>query len=44
MKDQCALLTLPRSTMYYENVPISEKNELIMRVMDWIFTANPFYG
>ncbi|MDR1080178.1 MAG: IS3 family transposase [Deltaproteobacteria bacterium] len=47
IKDQCDLLSIPRSTLYYKNVPISDKNELIMRVMrvmDRIFTANPFYG
>jgi putative transposase len=44
MKDQCDLLSLPRSTLYYKNVPTSETNELIMRVTDRIFTANPYYG
>jgi putative transposase len=44
IRDQCDLLSLPRSTLYYENVPTSAINELIMRVLDRIFTANPSYG
>src|SRR5204863_5090210 len=41
---QCELLGLPRSGYYYEPVPESEENLLLMRLLDEQYTRTPFYG
>ena len=41
---QCELLGLARSSYYYEPVPASEENLLLMRVLDEQYTRTPFYG
>jgi len=41
---QCELLGLARSTYYYEPVPESEENLLLMRLLDEQYTRTPFYG
>jgi putative transposase len=41
---QCQLLSVPRSTFYYEPVKENETNLLIMREIDRIFTEHPYYG
>ena len=41
---QCELLGLPRSSYYYEPVPESEENLLLMRLLDEQYTRTPFYG
>lgn len=41
---QCELLGLARSSYYYEPVPISEAEQLLMRKIDEIYTELPFYG
>lgn len=41
---QCELLGLARSSYYYEPLPISEENLLLMRLLDEQYTRTPFYG
>jgi len=41
---QCALLDLSRSGIYYKPVPLSAKDLELMRQMDEIHLAYPFYG
>ena len=41
---QCALLGLPRSTLYYEPRPESAENLKLMRLIDEQFLRRPFYG
>ncbi len=41
---QCELLGLACSSYYYEPVPISEENLLLMRLLDEQYTRTPFYG
>jgi putative transposase len=38
------LLGLNRSSLYYEPVPISEKDIILMRLLDEQYTRTPFYG
>lgn len=41
---QCALLSLQRSALYYKPRPRDERDQLIKRRIDEIYTACPFYG
>ena len=41
---QCALLSLPRSALYYKPRPRDERDLLIQRRIDEIYTDCPFYG
>ncbi len=41
---QCQLLDVSRSGLYYKPVPESEENLSIMRLMDEQYLATPFYG
>jgi putative transposase len=41
---QCALLKVPRSTVYYRPKPIGDKTLSLMRRIDEIYTKWPFYG
>jgi len=41
---QCELLGLARSSYYYEPVPESEEDLLLMRLLDEQYTHTPFYG
>jgi putative transposase len=41
---QCQVLNLSRSSTYYEPVPVSEKDLLLMRAIDEIHLKYPFYG
>lgn len=41
---QCELLEIARSSYYYEAVPESEYNLILMRLMDEQFLETPFYG
>ena len=41
---QCELLGLARSSYYYEPMPESEENLLLMRLLDEQYTRTPFYG
>ena len=42
--EQCALLKVPRSTLYYKPKPVSEDDLTLMRRIDDIYTKWPFYG
>jgi putative transposase len=42
--EQCGLLKVPRSTLYYKPKPVSEEELKLMRRIDEIFTKWPFYG
>ncbi len=44
IKQQCALLNICRSGVYYQAVPISEKDLELMRQIDEIHLKWPFYG
>ncbi len=44
VKQQCELLGVSRSTYYYEMAPDDEFNLAMMREIDQIYTAHPFYG
>lgn len=44
VKEQCALLELPRSSYYHEPLPESEANARLMRVIDEAYLACPFFG
>lgn len=42
---QCEILNLNRSTLYYKYAPeFTEEEKLILNIMDEIFTELPFYG
>src|ERR1700738_5489430 len=41
---QCELLGLARSSYYYQEVPESEENLQLMRLLDEQYTRTPFYG
>ena len=41
---QCRLLKVARSTLYYRSVPVSEDDLAVMRRMDELHLAWPFYG
>ena len=41
---QCDLLSLPRSSYYYESVRDDSYNERLMNLIDEQFTTTPFYG
>ena len=44
VKEQCALLKIPRSTVYYKPKPVSDDDLALMRRLDEIYTKWPFYG
>lgn len=44
VRQQCALLGIPRSTFYYEPVPETPLNMEIMTLLDQMYLETPFYG
>jgi len=44
VKRQCEILQLSRSSVYYQPGPISPKELELMRLIDEIHLAYPFYG
>ena len=44
VRQQCELLGLNRSTLYYEAVPETAENLSLMRLIDEEYTKHPFYG
>jgi putative transposase len=42
--EQCALLKVPRSTLYYQPKPVSDGDLILMRKIDVIYMKWPFYG
>jgi putative transposase len=41
---QCRLLKIARSTLYYRPVPVDPDDLAVMRRMDELYLASPFYG
>jgi putative transposase len=41
---QCRLLKIARATLYYRAVPVSDNDLALMRRMDELYVAAPFYG
>lgn len=41
---QCAMLKVPRSTLYYKPEPVRDEELKLMRRIDEIYTKWPFYG
>lgn len=41
---QCELLGLPRASFYYRPHPVTALEELLMRLIDEVYTRCPFYG
>ena len=41
---QCRLLKVARSTLYYQPAPVSADDLAVMRRMDELYLAHPFYG
>ncbi len=44
IRDQCRLLDLNRSSLYYKAVLVSDEEQNLMNRLDEIFTMYPFYG
>jgi putative transposase len=44
LRRQCELLGLSRASWYYEPVPESEANLIVMRLLDEQYTKTPYYG
>jgi len=44
VRRQCALLSLNRSSVYYDPRPESDWNDRLMRRLDELYTAHPFLG
>jgi putative transposase len=44
VRRQCALLSLNRSSVYYDPRPESDLNDRLMRRLDELYTAHPFLG
>ena len=44
VKQQCDLLSLNRSSLYYKPVPVRAKKLAILRRIDELFTMNPAFG
>jgi putative transposase len=44
VREQCRLLGVPRSTVYYEPRGVKASDLLVMRRLDEQYTATPFYG
>lgn len=44
VRRQCEIVFMNRSSFYYEPVPVSAEDKVIMYLIDEIYTAWPFYG
>lgn len=44
LEEQCALLGISRSSLYYQPVPISQRDLILMRTIDEIHTEQPTFG
>lgn len=44
IQSQCDLLGVPRSSYYYEPIPETEHNLMLMKEIDKIYLDHPFYG
>lgn len=44
MRRQCLIAGVNRSSLYYQSVPLSERDRLLMDILDAQYTKTPFYG
>lgn len=44
LRQQCQLLGLPRSSLYYSAKPVDEEDLALMRLLDEQYLRTPFYG
>lgn len=44
LRKQCRLLDLNRSGLYYESVGVSERDQILMNLLDEQYTQTPFWG
>ena len=44
LRQQCALLDINRSNLYYQPVSESKENLGLMRLLDEQYTRTPYYG
>lgn len=44
VRKQCSILGLNRSSWYYEPIPLSEEDRIMMNLLDAQYTKTPFYG
>ena len=44
LRQQCSILGLNRSSWYYEPMPLSEEDRMLMDLLDAQYTKTPFYG
>ena len=44
VRSQCSVLGLNRSSWYYEPVPLSERDQTMMKLLDEQYMKRPFYG
>lgn len=44
VRQQCALLGINRSSLYYEPQPLSAEMLALLKLVDEVYTAYPFYG
>lgn len=44
LRQQCRLLDINRSSLYYQPLGESEENLLLMRLLDEQYTETPYYG
>lgn len=44
VRQQCLILGLSRSSWYYEPVPVSERDQTLMNLLDEQYMKTPFYG
>lgn len=43
-KERCELMSIPRSSAYYQSASDTSRNDMLMRAMDEIHLRLPFYG
>jgi putative transposase len=44
IKRQCELLGLSRAAYYYEPEPISDEQQILLNIVDQIYTEHPYFG
>ena len=44
MREQCRILGLSRSSLYYQPIGISDRDRVLMNLLDQQYTRTPFYG
>ena len=44
IRDQCVLIELPRANYYYQPKGWSSEELAVMRLIDEVYTAHPYYG